>query len=216
MALVFPLSLATFADLLPIEHVRWHLQDNRQLSGLGSGQVLQADLAPSLWTGDVTLGDAYHAKAREHEARINATIRSQGTFYLYDPRHKYPATDPKGTALAAFNNVRINSLPDTKSMTLKNLPAGFVLPVGTYLSWDYGTSPVRRAFHEMAETVTANGSGVTPAFEVSPFIRPGAAVEQVVTLKKPSMKCFIMPGTFDPSSSTASTSRAVFTVMQKV
>lgn len=216
MALTFPLSQAAFADRLGIEHVKWKLQDNRQFSGLGSGQILGADLAPSLWTGDVTIGDHYHAKSREMEALINAIIRSQGTFYLYDPRHKYPASDPKGSALAAFNNVQINSLPDSKSMSLKNLPANFKLPVGTYLSWDYGTDPVRRAFHDIAEEVTASAGGVSPVFEVSPFIRTGALVNQVVTLKKPSMKCIITPGSFDPGSSTSTTSRFIFSVMQKV
>lgn len=217
MALSFPLSLAAFADLIGVSQVKWMLQDNRQFSGLGSGQILGADLAPSLWTGEVTLREYYHAEAREVEARINAVIRSQGSFYLYDPRLPYPASDPDGVALEEYDDVQINSLPDAKSMSLKNLPAGFVIPVGTYLSWDYGLDPVRRAFHDVSETVTANGGGVSPVFEVSPFIRTGAAVDQVVTLKKPAMKCIITPGSFDPpSTGNTETTQISFSVMQKV
>src|SRR5690349_8319459 len=97
MSLTFPLSLAEFADLIGVSQVKWGLSDNRELSGLGSGQILEADLAPQLWQGDVTLSEKYHADARKIEAKLNAVIRSMGSFYLYDPRHMYPAADPNGS-----------------------------------------------------------------------------------------------------------------------
>lgn len=213
MALTFPLSLSDFADTLGIRQVKWLLQDNRELSGMGSGQILQADLAPSLWTAEVTLRPWKTNDARRIEAKINAVIRSNGSFYLGDPRKCVPALDPGGTVLGS-SAVKIASLPDNKSMTLKGLPASYKLSVGDYLSFDYG-SPSRRAFHEVAEDITANGSGVTGAFEVSPFIRPGAAVDQAVTLVKPAMKCIIKPGSLDVSYSGGFTN-ITFSVVQKL
>jgi hypothetical protein len=142
-------------------------------------------------------------------------IRSQGSFYLYDPRHPGPTLDPKGTILGS-SAVKINSLPDSKSMTLKGLPAGYKLSVGDYLHFDYGT-PSRRAFHEFAEDTTADGGGVTPAFEVSPFIRPGATVDLSVTLIKPAMKCIIRPGSVEAGSTgNIVTSQLSFSVVQKL
>lgn len=195
MALTFPLSLSDFADTLGVQTVKWLLQDNRELSGMGSGQILQADLAPSLRVADVTLRPWNANKAAEIEAKIEAMIRSQGSFYLYDPRKAVPRFDPRGTILGA-SAVKINSLPDAKSMSLKALPAGYRLSGGDYLHFDYGT-PARRAFHRIVEAATANGVGVTPVFEVAPFIRPGAAVDIAVTLVKPSIKCVIRPGSIN-------------------
>lgn len=215
MALTFPLPVADFADTIGISQVKWLLQDNREFSGLGSGQILQADLGPSLWQADVNLREWYHVEARRIEAKINAVIRSKGSFYLYDPRHSSPALDPGGMMLGA-SAVKINSLPDAKSMSLKGLPAAYKLSVGDYLHFDYG-SPSRRAFHEISEDVTANGSGVTGAFEVSPFIRPGAAADLSVTLVKPAMKCIIRPGTLDAGSTgNIVTTQIGFSVVQKL
>lgn len=215
MALTFPLSLADFADTIGVRQVKWLPQDNRQYSGMGSGQILQADLGPSLWTGEVTLREYYHAEARRIEAKLNAVIRSIGSFYLYDPRHRGPTLDSDGAILGSAT-VQIASLPDAKSMTLKGLPAGYTLSVGDYLSFDYG-SPARRAFHEICEDVTADGTGVTPAFEVNPVIRTGAAVDDVVTLVKPAMKCIIRPGTLDVGSTENVVTTAIsFSVVQKL
>lgn len=223
MGLSFPLPLSALADQLfgdelygsegNAASVSWLLQDNREMSGMGSGQVLQSDLGPSLWTGDVSSREFYHAEARRIEAKLNAVIRSIGSFYLYDPRKPYPYEDPDGSILGA-SSVQINSLPDAKSMTLKGLPVGYKLTEGDYLSFDYGDG--RRAFHEVAEAVTANGSGVTPAFEVSPFIRPGAAVNAAVTLIKPAMKCIVRPGTLQvQSTGNVVTTQISFSVVQK-
>lgn len=216
MALTFPLAASVLADTLGISSVKWRLQDNREFSGLGSGQIVEVDLAPSLWAGEVELYERYHADMRAIEAKINAIIRSSGTFYLYDPRLPYPSTDPDGTLLAPYTNVQIASLPDAKSMSLKNCRPNFTIPAGSYLSFDYGSSPTRRAFHEFAEDATTNGSGVSSVFEVSPFIRPGAAVNQVVTLLKPAMRARIVPNSFQPQSAGALTSTASFSVIQKL
>ena len=214
MALTFPLSTAAFADILGIVTASLKLNTNRELSGMGSGQTLEADLSPELWIADVATRSWRAGDARRHEALVNAIVRSMGTFYLYDPRKAVPRLDPGGVILGAAT-VQINSLPDAKSMSLKGLPADYKLSVGDHLSFDYGT-PARRAFHELAEDVTANGSGVTPAFEVSPFIRTGAATNLVVTLVKPTVKVKIVPGSLDPKQVDASFSQLSFSVVQKL
>lgn len=214
MAIADPLSIAAFADLLRIRQVKWSLQDNREFSGLGSGQILEADLAPSLWQGDVTLSEAFHFESRKIEALINVVIRSFGSVYLYDPRTRYPFADRTGSILGA-STVKISSFTN-HTLALKGLPANYVITAGDYVSWDYG-SPSRRAFHEFSESVTANGSGVTAAVEVSPFIRTGAAVDQILTLIKPAMRCKIKPQSLTiESTANISTSQVAFSVIQKL
>lgn len=215
MALVFPLAVADFADVIGVAKVTWLLQDYRERSGMASGQILDADLAPQLWTGAVTLAEKAHYDARKIEAMINAVIRSNGSVYLYDPRTAYPFADRDGSTLGSAS-VAIDTLPDKKSMSLKGLPAGYVLTAGDYLAFDYG-DPARRAFHEISQDATADGSGVTPAFEVSPFLPDQAAVDAAVTLVKPAMKCRIDPGSFSGGASTSNitTTQLSFSVTQK-
>lgn len=216
MTNVFPLSLAALADKLGIVKVNWSLGDQRELSGMASGQFLEADLAPQLWDGVVTLRPRYHAESRRIEAILDAVIRSKGDFYMYDVRHKYPASDPGGSILGAAA-VKISAVADAKSMSLKGLPASYVLGAGDYLHFDYG-APARRWFGELSEDATASGAGVTGTFEVSPFLPSAAAADMAVTLIKPAMKCRIVPGSRQVSSldgDSANMSQISFTVKQK-
>lgn len=215
MTLSFPLVPADFADQISVASVKWRLQDNREFSGLGSGQIVQVDLAPRLFTGDVGVRELYHADASRIEAKLDALVDAQAAFYLYDPRRRGPLLDSFGAALGA-STVRIASLPNAYSLSLKGLPSGYKLSIGDYLSFDYGSNPTRRAFHRLAEDATANGSGVTPAFTVSPFVRPGALLDTVVTLVKPTMKCIVLPGSIDVQGTGSGTTVISFGVIQKI
>lgn len=210
MSLTFPLATADFADVIGIQQVKWQIKDNRELSGLGTGQILQADLAPGLWSAEVTLRPWRTNDAREIEAKINAVVRSIGSFYLYDPRKAVPKS---GSAALSGKTVSIKAKADAKSLSLKGLPAAYTLTAGDYLSFDYGTD-TRRWFGEVAETVTADSSGDTGSFEVSPFLPSAAAADVTVTLVKPSMKAIIVPGSLSVSYAAGFTTIG-FNTMQK-
>jgi hypothetical protein len=55
---------------------------------------------------------------------------------------------------------------------------------------------VARALHQIwsPTTITANASGTTAEFWVTPRIRPGASIDAVVTLEKPAAEMMIVPG----------------------
>lgn len=211
MSYTFPLSVAVLADTLGIGSLKWTTQNNRELSGLGSGQILEADLAPQLRTADVTLRERYHDEAQEIEAKLNAIVRSIGSLYLYDPRRPYPKADPDGTTLGS-STVTIKAKADAKSLSLQGLPAGYLLSAGDPIAFDYG-SPARRWFGEVAEAVTADGSGDTATFEVSPFLPAAAAADIAVTLIRAAMKCRIVPGSLNVQVGTL-TSVISFSVVQ--
>lgn len=203
MAYSFPLSLAQFADQLTITEVKWRLQEQQELSGLGSGEILAANLGPSQWTGEVRLAVGYHDDVAEIQALIETLDGSINPFFLYDPRKMYPRDDPGGVKLGA-SVPRIYMVgANNKSLALKGLPNGYVLSRGDFLSFEYGTNPVRRAFHRISETVTAGANGITAEFEVRPHLRPAAVMDLVVTLVKPAAKVIIVPNTFDPGTGRA-------------
>lgn len=95
-----------------------------------------------------------------------------------------------GPAAVTINSLNVNN----KAMSLAGLPPGYIITRGDFLAWDYGSSPTRRAYFRAAETVTANGSGVTPEFQLSDFIKPGSTTGLAVTLIKPAMKAKLIFG----------------------
>lgn len=214
MAILFPLDTSQFADLLSIETVKWRMHRNDEMSGLANGQTLVAELAPPLWIGDVELNPMYNEDADQLQAVIESLDGSIGTFYMYAPQRPYPQYDPTGSILGA-NVPTIQTLgANNKSMRVQGLPAAYKLTRGDFLAFTYLG---RRAFHRIVETVTADGTGLTPFFEVRPHIRPGAVVGTAVILKKPSPECRMVPDGFESGDIQALiTSGMSFQVIQRL
>lgn len=211
MALAFPLSLAQFADQLPMASFTPRQGLQQQLSSPASGIDIPADIAPALREYDVTLKPLPHRRAQQLMALIEALRGPMNSFYIYDLRYLYPAADPDGSILGS-STPQLNSLnANNKALSLKGLPADYVVTAGDFLSWNYGSDPARRAYFRAAETVTANGSGVTAEFQVSDFIPPGSSAGIAVTLVKPAMKAKLVAGSVqeqvdssDPTRTTIS------------
>lgn len=78
---------------------------------------------------------------------------------------------------------------------LKDLPAGYSLRRGDYLSFTYAFNPTRYGLHRVQDiTVVADGAGETPFFEVIPPLEPGAVAETPVQLVGAHCKAIIVPG----------------------
>ncbi len=200
MALIFPRPVAEFADKLRLSSVKFWLDGQEEYSGLGSGEFLAADLGPKTWKAEVSIMDLRHADAAEVQALIESMDGSIGTFYLYDPRKQYPRLDPGGAILGAANPVIASIGANRKSLAVSGLPAGYVLSVGDFLHYDYGSNPVRRALHRVAEVATANGIGTTNTFEVRPHLKVGATVGLTISPIKAAAKMKIIPSSFDPGA----------------
>ncbi len=197
MAISFPIT--DLVDKLRVTSVTLRPDWGQEQSGLGSGAVLTKDLRPPLWWGAFEGRQLTHAQAAEVEALIEAMDGSIETFHAWNTARWFPITDYQGAALGAAT-VRIHTVgADNKSLRLKNLPAGYALTRGDLLSFDYG-APGSRACHRVVEAAAvADGSGITPSFEVRPHIRAGAAVDQIVSLIRPGPEMRIIPGTYEPS-----------------
>lgn len=216
MALPDPLPINTFADKLKIASVKWRLQEQQEVSGMASGQILVADLAPALWTAEVVLAPMYNEEAAQVQALIESLDGSLRSFYLYAPQRPGPQYDPKGTILGS-SEPKIYALESgSKELQIYGLPEDYRLTIGDFFAFNYG-SPARRAFHRILTTVTADGSGITPVLEVRPYLRTGVANDIAITLVKPAAKVGIVPGSFDPGTSDAViTSGMGFSVMQRI
>jgi hypothetical protein len=214
MAFSFPLALNVLADRLIIESVTWDISRNDELSGTGDGRVWQAELAPTLWRADVALSFGRHATIKQVAALVRKLHGAQEDFWLYDPLSKYPQSDPTGSILGA-STVQVHSIgAGNKSLRLKGLPAAYQLTLADKFQIAYASS--KNFFGEISESVTADGSGVTPEFEIFPHVPSGLAVNDAVTLSKPACRMFIMPGSFSPGKAAKTlTDGAGFKAMER-
>jgi hypothetical protein len=132
-----------------------------------------------------------YAEAMQVQAFLLSTGDGLQTLRLYDPRHRWPASDFGGATVG--DSVAVKAVTDG-AISFKGLPAGFVLTPGDYFAFDYGT-PARRALHQLLEGATADGSGETGALACVPPIRQGAAADDAVTFKQPEGTFMLVPGT---------------------
>lgn len=188
----FPLQLADFwATLRVASFEALRLGGGLQGQATGGGEVITARTGQRLWEGDVTLAAGADHAAVEALLKV---LQDPGRSFMIEAHDRpFPLRDPNGALLGATTPI-IASLPvGGRSMTISGLPAGYVLTPGDYISFTRG-SPAR---HELVEVVTgavANGSGVTPEFEVTPGIRPGTTTSTAVRLARPQFRAMIVPG----------------------
>lgn len=216
MAPVFPLATDVFQDTINVAAAAFRLRDNQELSGLGSGQIIGADLAHPLWTADVRLFPAFSDDAVDIQAMVERLDGVLRTFYLYDPRTSHPRADPDGSILGAATPTIASLNVDNKAMAVGGLPAGYVLSRGDMLAFDYA-DPARRALHRIEEPVTADGAGLTTQFEVRPHLRTGVETGLLVSLIKPAARMIIVPGSYQATvSDDYGTTSISFTALQSI
>ena len=198
MAFSFPLDLATFMDILPIEEISPATPEQVEINQTGGGEVMQADLALMLWQGDIKLGEMIAADAALMTARLDILRPAGRSFYFCDTRRPGPLTDLTGSGLGASAPSIYSLAANNREMRLQGLPVGYRLSIGDYLAFDYGSTIIRRALHRIVSSPGVAGSGgLGPTFEVSPMIRPGAAVGASVTLIKAACKALIVPNSIN-------------------
>ena len=205
-------TLAQFFDLLPLMPMRWDIQRNDELSGVGDGVIFQAELASPLWSAEVSLRPVRLTVASRVGALVNRLRGAQEPFLFRDPYICAPALDPTGAGLSGAT-VQVASASGG-TLGLSGLPAGYGLSTGDKLQ--IVTAGGKHAFVEASEDVTANGSGVTGGFDVFPSLPAGVAAGNAVTLVRPACACVIVPKSYRPGTASGSTVRDIgFTVIQK-
>lgn len=165
------------------------------ISRLANGQSIPYANGASYWRGSVGLAQAYHADT-DHEVDLMRLSRPGETFLVFDTRFNGPRADPGGVILGVATPVIHTLDADNRRMRVSGLPAGYVLSKGDPVGWHYGASPVRYAYHRLAETVEASGAGLTPLVAVEPHIRPGSVTGTPIELVRPVCRARIASASF--------------------
>lgn len=219
MAINFPSNdLMTLLGANPerygIERCEFDLKYSHEFSGLQSGDIIVKEFVPPRWRAAISTTIVEYKYWKKIKARLNSLAGSLRTLYLWDTIAEYPEEDPDGSILAA-STPTIQSLGgDNRSLRITGLPANYVLREGDRFSFvrDDG----RIGYHEVAEDTEASGAGLTPEFEVSPFIRDGANINDPITLIKAPALMRILPGTIKAPNEGATVGRIFFEAIQVV
>jgi hypothetical protein len=150
--------------------------------------------------------------ATDFEAVLDSLDGVINAFEASDMRRLYPRMYPTG----ACNDGVLHSVnSNNKAMSISGLAPSQVISRGDFLAFDYNGS---RAYHRAAESVTANGSGVTTEFEVRPHIRPGWTLSPAtqVKLKLPRAIATLVPGSVSPQPSGALHTVVSFQALQSL
>ena len=204
MALTWPLPLSAFLDTLPIQRVTFQLANSVTHSETGGGEVISHRRGARLWAGKIILDKDYHAVWAAIEARLALLEEPGASLLIKDVRMPGPIADRDHSLLGAAVPKIATLDSNNREMTVKGLPAGYVISQGDLLGFTYGTSPIRYAFHRVVTGGIANGLGITPDIEVIPFIRPGAQVNAVLTLGDPVLKAKLTNAEYGNSRSIIS------------
>lgn len=216
MAISFPVSLNNFFHKLAVTSASPDLPESMEVEEDGWGSLITTDLGERLWEMDVTLAPGYYRDVEAQKAKLHV-LRQAGRPLLVFPLPNYfPANDPDGTILASSTPQLHSVSANMRDIRLSGMPGGFVLKAGDFLSFQYGSNPVRYAFHQIVtDSVSTNGTGTTGLFEVVPNIRNGYATGSEVQLLYPMFKALILPGSTNPGKSSGKfTTGVTFRVRQ--
>jgi hypothetical protein len=198
MAFAFPLTLAQFHDGLPISQEVFSLTESVQVSENAGGEVLQSQYGPRLWEGSTTVMTHSRINADALVAMVEL-LRQPGGAFLISPRHLTgPFADQSGAILGAATPTFTTVNANLRDVNIGGLPSFYVISVGDFVGFQYGSSPVRYALHRFVKGGTANVSGGISGAEVSPPMRPGVVNGQAITLVKPVCKAVVLPASFAP------------------
>lgn len=200
MAIANPVPVAAFFGGLRVASASFTLPAAVQASTTGGGEVLTASLGTRLWRGTVTLAAMPVREGQAALALIEA-MQDAGASFLATPLPSLlPSVDPRGRLIAGHAPF-IASLADNHLISIAGLPPFYQLDAGGFLSFGYGPAPQRHALHRIAEPVTANAAGITPAFDVRPHFRPGVATGAAVQIAAPICRAVIVPGSVNEGAS---------------
>lgn len=179
----------------------FNLVSRQEFSRKTGGGILAKDFGRAVWSASFVSPMLDYDDAIDLETILQSLDGAIQLFTAHDTRRPFPKAYSDGIFgdTGVINSINGNN----KAMTISALDANFILTRGDKLSYTYGPDNIL-ALHTVQESVTANGSGLTPEFEVRPHIPDEAVTTTAVIFKKPECFMVTVPGsvTFQPSAST--------------
>ncbi|MEP1330101.1 hypothetical protein [Pseudophaeobacter sp.] len=204
MPATWPLPTSEFMDLLPIAKVTSFPGRAVTTTEGADGSIIPHKRGARLWQGSITLDIEAHDFWAAIEADLSVLEDPGASFLFRDPRMTGPIADPGKILLGAADPYISALAVNNRELTLAGLPQGYVLQRGDLLGFSYGANPTRYAYHRIFTGGTASLGGEIADIEVTPKIRPGAAIGASVTLGTPVLKAVMKSANYGASRSKIS------------
>lgn len=163
---------------LEIESLRILPQRNEEVEGIGTGQILRAEMTDPLWRVEINVPLSEFNTGRRIRATLNDIDRPQSYFRISDPISQFAANDPTGTLLGA---VKLGAR-SAGATSFTGQPAGYVFVPGDMFHIINGS---RHYYFEISQQGT-NALRTTPTVPASipngatcVFIRPQIRVQML-------------------------------------
>lgn len=167
-------------DYIEIDSISVVPQRNEELEGIGTGQLIRAELTDPLVRVEINTTITEFNSGRKIRAILNDINRPQSYFRVYDPIAQYAANDPNGTLLTA---VTLAGRTGTR-VSFAGQPTGFVWTPGDCFHVIHAG---RHYYFEISESGTG-AVRTTPTVPASipiattcVFIRPQIRVQMIPT-----------------------------------
>lgn len=197
------LALTEFFDRLPIRSAEMAPAPNLAVSTLGGGQVLTAQVAPTLWRGTLSLAPMGYDAADAAAARISSLLATNGRFFVTTIHRAGPASDPDG-AVVAGASPKISGRNAAGQVSFSGLPGGYELRAGDLFALDFQAGGgTLHALHQIAADVSAGGGGSTALVDVVPALQPAVSTGTAVRFRRPACAAVIDPGSVRMGASAA-------------
>ncbi len=188
------LPLSAFFELLKVQARDFMLDAPQGLDRTRGGSTIVSRYGDLLWRGTITIPPASTADAASTLALLEYVYSSMEPFLAYDTAKPGPRMDPTGALIAASTPLVRTVASDRRTMTLKGLPAGYILSRGDLIGVAYsGRRWLGRVF---SVAVTAAGNGNTPDIALSMPLPVGIGPDNAVTLYKPAIKVKLLEPSF--------------------
>lgn len=195
------------------DEARFTLARRQELSRSAGGAVFAADLGGPLWRAEFRSFPLRRDPADALLADFEDLGGAVGTFLAHPAKRPRPASSPvAGPALAGVTVRSVGA--DRRSLFLDNLPPGFVLGSGDFVS--ITTAAGGREFLRLAGGGAADGIGRSAELRTTQPIRPSVAYADPVTLADPLIEMRIEPGTLGQERIALGWWSVVFSAVQVV
>jgi hypothetical protein len=200
---IFPITSfiieSTSFELVPMVNVQPNL----------FGASLYTDIGPALWQSHFKSREITPLQLGDVRAWLD-TLQNGKTFFGYDALRLWPAAYPLGAnaftwpvPASPFTCKLVTANPGLPmTVVINDLPAGYVISVGDYISWSFLDTTVtpnvtRYSLHRFVEGATAVAPATSITLEVRPPIRPGFWPSGTPRANLASASCTmqVLPGT---------------------
>lgn len=164
MATTYPLA---FPSIARFSSVRFDLVRTDLVTRFRSGDQQAAEVAPALWSAELTSAKLLHGDFEEWSAWWASLRGRLGTFLAFDPSRRRPRMHPNG--IAGWDGVGTVTGRGAFAIAISGVPATLELRPGDYVGLQQGA---RRGLHRIVAAASASDGG-TVSVDVEPAVSTG-------------------------------------------